>query len=978
MSTEPFALKKRGRPQKSEEEKRLKRNLTQNKYRLQQKNNQSSIESKWIERIQKYLQRDEPEQCHQDWPISQVDKCEIELKEVYDGPMLAYVITHWNELVRRGFIVSDANYQESFKRNILSKLNTLDWPKVTRQITYSQTQEYLFGRYFARNCGKSSLQGMCRFLRHILCRKYLIDIDVKSCHPSFYLHLCRQANLPTKAMEHWNNYRSQITEECLQQHKQLVDLDADSIKTQVLSFLNGGSYSKFTVANSNEQTTIQHEAINNVFNEIRGNVKLLVEYLNKHVSTKYHDVIIKKSDRHRNTDFRTLALYYSDQENKVLNIMYNVAIQHKFSVAALVFDGMMIEVSDKMMVEYQAYRSCLNSPTPCPQWLASLLTECKSVVNLELGLDLVFEDKPMTQPENLKFDISTTQFYTNSISSTHHIFNNSMFWQKFQACDNGSVVIAPKLVSLLKDQYYFVDENWMSFNPDTRLWHVDESDYMVNEISSLMLHHARNALQYYHKLLKHVSLKLKDDIHNEELQDEFEKLEQKMKVWNDRLSAKNPATSWVEASIWKRVIALLKPALGCDPNLVQYLNKCKDLDDPMQFMIPVQDGLCFDLQSDKLIPRTHHHLFTDEICVSYIPWSEVADDDKKEWLEFMLNICTPYEFCHYTDDGTIIRDVPQVEQIYINDVVDLFQKLLGASLTASTRDEFAVMLQGAGGNGKSKLLKIVSDLMGSKMCKQSAGGILFDGVKKDDQTNIYTACQDSRFLHLTEVPQSGKFLADNFKRIVSGESIEGRNCYSTKNNSARPKCKVWISCNDATMPQGIINDNAFERRLIVIYMPNKFESSFSVQAEASLKRFMKGGSFQYVVLSWIIEGARRWFKEGIDKDNLPWKVSQATQSYLQIADHKMSFLNSEFVAIEGKFMLCSTVRDTYEKFCERNGHQPLPPKQFISTLLKTPWCLDHKITLRDNYRFELNGKTCRTNVLFGLVLKNHADIILNE
>ena len=974
--------KKRGRPSKTEEEKRATKNAYQQKSRSNDKM-QGMISAVLAE----------PEELRTN-PWRKLDGQTIDLIEVYDAPMLSFIVNNWDELVKKELIgrafdpktnsyIPDAVYKQLFLSQVNVGVDITNFPCATRRVSYHQCY-YGFGRQIARSM---SLQGMSRILRQLLCRKYCVDIDIKSAHPNFYLDLCKRADLNSWHTADWFQNRDRYVQEVIDKNEGFIELDADAVKQQILSFLNGGNLKKYKLGD--EDVTIKFtDKMAQIFGEVRDNAPKLVEYLDTQVSTKYSKAIKSKSDWRSNTNFRILNMYYCDMENQALHVIHTAAYKSGFDVAALVFDGCMIVPEKSQMQEYSEYVAArdVNDKAERPAWLSKFLRLCERDLAAELEMALTVVDKVMDEPENKDFCTTFRKKLRKLDSMDVEDMRdlNVVSWKDFDSINIGDEILTAKLAMINKNKLINMGKKpskWLTFDDGTKLFKIWSNSEVMTTITSNMSPFVFDALRHYRQECKILARQIEEEESEDKAADLFKQLtvmRQRKGIWDTRGNGNLKSVAWINYAHWGSLVEPLGNKCHLQTDYVdvdQCLNKRRHKDDPMRLLIPVGDGLCFDLATDQLIPRTEEHLFTCAMDFTYVPYDEIIAEDKAPWENYIMNLCTPKKFCSYDDDGNLVRNVPPAEQENVETLAKFLQKCAGYSITGDSSSEVCFMLQGQGANGKSVFMKMIQNVMGDMFSDQSANpGLMFKGkdVKPVDHTSRHSALKNARWLNQTECPEGAEFCLMNFKLLVSGEDMVGRGIYQDENSKAKATCKIWFSVNNTQAPTADSNDDAFVRRLIVIDMPNRFNKVGKAdQKAASLTSlFGQNGKLQYVVLSWLIEGARRWYKEGLDKSSLPEMVAESTRKFLGHSDPLSQYLNDHVSFKRSQFITAAKLRESYERFCRSNGHTPKGSHKFKDYFLENLQVKFNDVHYKENHAWYLgDGTRKQTHVYMNMCLK---------
>lgn len=281
----------------------------------------------------------------------------------------------------------------------------------------------------------------------------------------------------------------------------------------------------------------------------------------------------------------------------------------------------------------------------------------------------------------------------------------------------------------------------------------------------------------------------------------------------------------------------------------------------------------------------------------------------------MLTYTLPYEYDYYAD-------CPRFKQ-FINEVLVkedgktpdpdlalLAQELAGYSLTQDTNQEAMVWLAGEGGNGKTVMITMLSELLGPL-----AVGLNFQTIGMAGNYDL-AELPGKRIVFSTESERGGNMAEGYIKRIVSGETISARPIYG-KPFPFRSTAKIWWAMND--MPTVKDTSNALHRRLKLIRFHRVFkDSEKDIHLIDKLSEELPG------ILNWALEGLLRLRRQG-----------QFTQAAAVDAAKDEFRLESNPVALwlkerteSGGETLATAAFQNYALWCTKSGHHEMNSTNF--------------------------------------------------
>lgn len=243
------------------------------------------------------------------------------------------------------------------------------------------------------------------------------------------------------------------------------------------------------------------------------------------------------------------------------------------------------------------------------------------------------------------------------------------------------------------------------------------------------------------------------------------------------------------------------------------------------------------------------------------------------------------------------------------DLIHFVQKFAGYSLTAETREQCFALCHGVGANGKSTLLRTLTELLGDYATWTPAETFLLKrggGVPND-----VAALRNTRLVAAAE-PEAEKRLAAALMKAVTGQDrIAARFLYG-EFFTFLPQFKIWLATNHK--PEVKETTHALWRRVMLI----PFEVVIpSHQQDRSLPDKLRA---EYPgILRWAVEGCLAWQREGLEQ---PRAVRQATAAYRKEQDSFALFLEACCVMDDTAEELAGRLYREYRQWTERVGERP--------------------------------------------------------
>ncbi|MBN2490539.1 MAG: hypothetical protein JXQ29_06800 [Planctomycetes bacterium] len=260
------------------------------------------------------------------------------------------------------------------------------------------------------------------------------------------------------------------------------------------------------------------------------------------------------------------------------------------------------------------------------------------------------------------------------------------------------------------------------------------------------------------------------------------------------------------------------------------------------------------------------------------------------------------------------------------DVRDYIQRLLGYAASGAVREHVLPILVGPGSNGKSVLAETLAYVLGD-YCAPAPPDLLI--ARQGERHPAELAFLHGRRLVIaSESPEGAPLNESLVKLITGGDSITAR---KMRENfwSFRPTHKVILLTNNRPRVRG--RDHGVWRRLVLL----KFDVVIPTdEQDASLAEKLRGEGPG--VLGWLVEGAARYWREGLAA---PAAVQTATAGYQADEDVLGQFIADRCVLTgdDADELTTKTLHFSYGTWCEQQGVRPLGLRTFTGKLRDAGW-----------------------------------------
>ncbi len=294
------------------------------------------------------------------------------------------------------------------------------------------------------------------------------------------------------------------------------------------------------------------------------------------------------------------------------------------------------------------------------------------------------------------------------------------------------------------------------------------------------------------------------------------------------------------------------------------------------------------LPTGELTPHAPEQSFTYCLQTAYHP-EKTAED----WKKFLSDIVEAPEMVEY------------------------LQRCIGYSLTGHCSEEVLWYIQGPTRSGKGTFTETLQQLMDQPLCAEVQFGT-FTRDRDNDANNFDLApLKPCRLIFASESKKNQRLNAPAVKWLTGGNRI--RCSFKRKDHfEYTPQYKFWLTSNYPVNAD--VDDHALWGRIRYL----RFPRSRLGEEDKGLKARMKSPDNLERVLSWAIEGAKRWYQTRGQGLATPDIVKELTQAVRDEQDIIKQWLTERIVVSEstGAYITNATLYHSYKNWCEENGATP--------------------------------------------------------
>ncbi|WP_437558792.1 DNA primase family protein [Acidithiobacillus sulfuriphilus] len=263
-------------------------------------------------------------------------------------------------------------------------------------------------------------------------------------------------------------------------------------------------------------------------------------------------------------------------------------------------------------------------------------------------------------------------------------------------------------------------------------------------------------------------------------------------------------------------------------------------------------------------------------------------------------------------------------------------EMMALTLTATTEYEKAALLVGSGSNGKSVVLRLLSDMLGEYV----------SGVNPAEFDNRFQRGSiDGKLANIvTELPEGTTLPDGAIKAIISGEACTVERKFKDP-FVMTPIAKIWIGSNH--MPGTRDFSPALFRRFTILKFPNKFVDTEAELGPGVMLKDIRLAEKLRAEIPGILNVLLRALGNAFDRGYLtsPPSSIDAVDQWKRDSDQVLTFLEEEIIREPGAKITSAEIYSLYQSWAQSAGIQrPVNRKNFTTRVEALGWATAGKST----------------------------------
>ncbi len=253
------------------------------------------------------------------------------------------------------------------------------------------------------------------------------------------------------------------------------------------------------------------------------------------------------------------------------------------------------------------------------------------------------------------------------------------------------------------------------------------------------------------------------------------------------------------------------------------------------------------------------------------------------------------------------------------DMLDYLQRAAGYFLTGETKEECFFFVYGPGASGKSTFCRTLSQIL--KDYGQGASVDAFMATNNAEHSTEIARMAGCRLITATETDEGARWNESRIKALTGRDKVSARFMRGDLFDF-EPTAKIMIAGNHKPQLRSVGEE--MKRRIHLIDFPNtipEHERDRDLTAKLTLEYPQ--------ILNWMIEGAIKWNKQGL---NRPSAVIKSTNEYLASEDSYGEWMSENCIIDSNGTVSAKIAYQAYRSYCDDNNEYCPNLKRFMQSL----------------------------------------------
>lgn len=252
-----------------------------------------------------------------------------------------------------------------------------------------------------------------------------------------------------------------------------------------------------------------------------------------------------------------------------------------------------------------------------------------------------------------------------------------------------------------------------------------------------------------------------------------------------------------------------------------------------------------------------------------------------------------------------------------DDLIDFVHKAVGYSATGDVSEDCFFLCYGSGSNGKTTFLNAIRRALGDYAQAVPPDLLVSRRERGDSHPAVLADLQGVRFAMAAETQEDRRLDEARAKMLTGRDPIKARHLHKSY-FEFEPTHKIWLATNHLPVVRDT-TEGMWRRVRVVPFLayfgPDRRDKGLPQKLEAEAPG----------VLAWVVQGAVRWFQEGLGEARA---VSEATSRYRSEMDTLADWLQECCITDPAAITPFAALYDDYVAWCQEAKETPISKNAF--------------------------------------------------
>jgi len=255
------------------------------------------------------------------------------------------------------------------------------------------------------------------------------------------------------------------------------------------------------------------------------------------------------------------------------------------------------------------------------------------------------------------------------------------------------------------------------------------------------------------------------------------------------------------------------------------------------------------------------------------------------------------------------------------EIQEFIQRLFGVCLSGKPHIQQLIFFYGAGANGKSVLIELVSSMLGEYSTPIQTEMLMRQQRSSQSASPDILKLKGARIAFCNELSEGARIDEGRVKQLTGGDTLTGRALYKSDVTFQPSHNLIMVGNHQPSITD--TSEGMWRRMLLIPFDHIIPENERDPLLLTKLQEESPG------ILNWMLEGLADYRKHGLD---IPPTIAQATDAYRNDEDILGAFIDERLFRKHDRKVSTSVAYNDYANWCAQSGHGKLSKSKFTRRL----------------------------------------------